>query len=95
MALESLVNVFGRDKDQVFDVLIHVFPLPPRLVIKLKKNFVGRITYCYTQKKKIITTKAKKEKFFDSESSLEEWFSKTDNLGREQGLVPPLRMKPH
>ena len=70
MALESLVNVFGRDKDQVFDVLIHVFPLPPCLLIKLKKNFVGRITYCYTQKKKIIKTKAEKEKFFDSESSL-------------------------
>ena len=70
MALESLVNVFGRDKDQVFDVLVHVFPVPPRLVIKLKKNFVGRITYCYSQKKKIIKTKAEKEKFFDSESSL-------------------------
>ena len=55
MALESLVNVFKSDKDQVFDVLVHVFPVPPRLVIKLEKNFVGRITsYCYTQKKKII-----------------------------------------
>ena len=71
MASESLVNVFGRDKDQVFDVLVHVFPVPPRLVIKLKKNFVGSITsYCYTQKKKIIKTKPEKEKFFDSESSL-------------------------
>ena len=49
MALESLLNVFGRDKDQVFDVLVHVFPVPPCLVIKLKKNFVGRITsYYYT-----------------------------------------------
>ena len=71
MALESLINVSGRDKDQVFDVLVHVFPVPPRLVIKLKKNFVGRITsYYYTQKKKIIKTKAEREKFFDSESSL-------------------------
>ena len=71
MALESLLTVFGRNKDQVFEVLVHVFPLPPRLVIKLKKNFAGRITsYCYTQKKKVIETKAEKEKFFDSESSL-------------------------
>ena len=71
MALESLINVFGRDKDQVFDVLVYVFRVPPRLVIKLKKNFVGRITsYWYTQKKKVIKTKAEREKFFDSESSL-------------------------
>ena len=26
MALEFWLNIFGRDKDQVFDVLLHVFP---------------------------------------------------------------------
>ena len=25
MALESLLNIFGRDKDQLFDVLVFVF----------------------------------------------------------------------
>ena len=25
MALESLLNIFGRDKDQLFDVLVCVF----------------------------------------------------------------------
>ena len=63
MALESLVNVFGRDKDQVFDVLIHVFPLPPRLVIKLKKNFVGRITYCYLKRKRLLKPKQRRRSF--------------------------------
>ena len=72
------------DKDQLFDVLVRVFPVSPETdLVKLKKNFSGRINYYYTQKKKIIKTQAEKEKFFDSESSLGELFSKTDNLGRE------------
>ena len=84
MALESLLNIFGRDKDQVFDVLVCAFPLPPETdLVKLKKNFSGRINYYYIQKKKVMETQAEKEKFFDSESSLGELFSKTDNLGRE------------
>ena len=84
MALESLLNIFGRDKDQVFDVLVCVFPLPPKTdLLKLKKNFSGRINYYYTRKKKIMETQAEKEKFFNSESSLGELFSKSDNLGRE------------
>ena len=29
MGLESLLNIFGRDKDQVLDVLVRAFPLPP------------------------------------------------------------------
>ena len=82
-ALESLLNIFGRDKDQLFNVLVHVFPVSPETdLVKLKKNFSGRINYYYTQKKKIIKTQAEK-KFFDSESSLGELFSKTGNLGRE------------
>ena len=28
MALESLLNIFRRDKDQVFNVLFRAFPLP-------------------------------------------------------------------
>ena len=83
MALESLLNIFGGDKDQLFDVLVRVFPVSPETdLVKLKKNFLGRINY-YTQKKKIIRTHAEKENFFGSESSLGELFSKTDNLGRE------------
>ena len=82
--MESLLNIFGGDKDQLFDVLVRVFPVSPETdLVKLKKNFSGRINYYYTQKKKIIKTQAEKEKFFDSESSLGELFSKTDNLGRE------------
>ena len=82
--LWSLLINFGRDKDQLFDVLVRVFPVSPETdLVKLKKNFSGRINYYYTQKKKIIKTQAEKEKFFDSESSLGELFSKTDNLGRE------------
>ena len=82
-ALESLLNIFGRDKDQLFNVLVHVFPVSPETdLVKLKKNFSGRINYYYTQKKKIIKTQAEK-KFFDNESSLGELFSKTGNLGRE------------
>ena len=85
MALESLLINFGRDEDQLFDVLVRVFPVSPETdLVKLKKNFSGRINYYYyTQKKEIIKTQAEKEKFFDSESSLGELFSKTDNLGRE------------
>ena len=64
--------------------MVRVFPVSPETdLVKLKKNFSGRINYYYTQKKKIIKTQAEKEKFFDSESSLGELFSKTDNLGRE------------
>ena len=84
MALESLLIFFGRDKDQVFDVLVCGFPLPPEIdPVKLKKNFSRRINYYYTQKKKKMKIQAEKEKFFDNESSLGEFFSKTDNLGRE------------
>ena len=83
MVLESLLNIFWGGKDQLFDVLVCVFPVSPETdLVKLKKNFLGRINY-YTQKKKIIRTHAEKENFFDSESSLGELFSKTDNLGRE------------
>ena len=84
MALESLLNIFGRDKDQVFDVLVCAFPLPPEIdLVKLKKNFSRRINYYYTQKKKKLKIQLEKETFFDNESSLGELFSKTDNLGRE------------
>ena len=84
MALESLLSIFGRDKDLIFDVLVCVFSPPHETdLVKLKKNFSGRINYYYTQKKKIMKTQAEKEKLFDSESSLGEFFSKTDNLGRE------------
>ena len=84
MVLESLLNIFGRDKDQVFDVLVRAFPLPPETdLVKLKKTFSGRINYYYALKKKIMKTQAEKEQFFDSESSLGELFSKTDNLCRE------------
>ena len=84
MVLESLLNIFGRDKDQVFDVLVRAFPLPPETdLVKLKKTFSGRINNYYALKKKIMKTQAEKEKFFDSESSHGELFSKTDNLCRE------------
>ena len=83
MALESLLNIFGRDKDQLFDVLVCISPVSSEIdLVKLKKNFSGRINYYYTQKEKIIKTYAEK-KFFDMETSLGELFSKTDNLSRE------------
>ena len=64
--------------------MVRVFPVCPETdLVKLKKNFSGRINYYYTQKKKIIKTEAEKEKFSDSESSLGELFSNADNLGRE------------
>ena len=71
MALECLLNIFRRDKDQVFDdVLILVFPLPPEIdLVKFKKYFVGRITYYSTQVKKIMKTQLEK-KFLDTESFL-------------------------
>ena len=84
MALECLLNIFRRDKDQVFDdVLILVFPLPPEIdLVKFKKYFVGRITYYSTQVKKIMKTQLEK-KFLDTESFLGQLFSKTGNLARE------------
>ena len=42
----SALFIFGRDKTKVFNVLVHVFPLTVESdVIKLKKNFEGRISY--------------------------------------------------
>ena len=87
MALESLLNIFGRDKDQVFDVLVCVFPLPPETdLVKLKKNFSGRINNYYTQKKKIMKTKAEKENFLT-------WVE--SHCLQQQDLVPPLGRRPH
>ena len=76
----SLLNIFGRDKDQLY-ILVRFIPLPPDLV-KLKLC-AGRIRYYYSQKKKIMKSQTEKEKFFDSESSHGELFSKSDNLSRE------------
>ena len=81
MALQSLLNIFGRDKDQLYDILVRFIPLPPDLV-KLKLC-AGRIRYYYSQKKKIMKSQTEKEKFFGSESTHGELFSKSDNLGRE------------
>ena len=47
-------------------------------------SFLCLIKDCYKDYyKKIMKTQAEKEKFYDSESSLGELFSKTDDLGRE------------
>ena len=69
-----MLNIFGRDKDQLYDILVCFIPLPPDLV-KLKLC-AGRIRYYYSQK--IMKSQTEKEKFFDSESSHGELFSKSD-----------------
>ena len=57
MVLESLLNIFGGGKDQLFDVLVRVFPVSPETdLVKLKKNFLGTINYYYIQKKKMVPT---------------------------------------
>ena len=49
MALESLINIFGRDEYQLFDVSVCVLPLSPETdMVKFKKRFVSRISYYYT-----------------------------------------------
>ena len=50
MALESLINIFGRDEYQLFDVSVCVLPLSPETdMVKFKKRFVSRISYYYTE----------------------------------------------
>ena len=69
MASKSLVNIFGRDKDKLFNVLVRAFPLP--LVSDLVEEKLWEwISYYDTEKKKIMKTQEEK-KTFCSKSFLE------------------------
>ena len=66
MALEFWLNILRRDKDQVFDVLLHVFP---GLV---EEKLCGQNQFLLHSKEKDYENT--EEKFFDSESSFGECF---------------------
>ena len=69
MVSKSLVNIFGRDKDKLFNVLVRAFPLP--LVSDLVEEKLWEwISYYDTEKKKIMKTQEEK-KTFCSKSFLE------------------------
>ena len=101
MVLESLLNIFGGGKDQLFDVLVRVFPVSPETdLVKLKKTFRVELIIIILKRKRLLRPRQRRKSFLIVNLPLENcslrlitWVE--SHCFQQQDLVPPLVRKPH
>ena len=84
LALDNLVQIFGKDKGKTFEAVKFMVPAIPQNDLKrIRKIFFGRIDTFLGDKNKLKKNKSKQEPFFDSTSFFKNLFLKSGDLSSE------------